>query len=144
MLWNLTKNAIKFSSTPNGTITIRSRDRDDEHLPVASSWLVIEVSDEGIGIAPELLPHVFSMFEQGGSSTRSKFGGLGLGLTISRSIVEQHGGDLRAFIAGPGKGTTLTMELPVAGRAVCPRCLSSRVGRGLAEPPPSQDSHGRG
>ena len=113
VLWNLIKNAIKFSPAGDDTITIRSRDRDDDHLPVAGSWLVIEVTDEGIGIEPELLPRVFNMFEQGGPSARPKFGGLGLGLTISRSIVEQHGGRLWAFSEGNGKGATLTVELPV-------------------------------
>ena len=113
VLWNLIKNAIKFSPAGDDTITIRSRDREDDHLPVAGSWLVIEVTDEGIGIEPELLPRVFNMFEQGGPSARSKFGGLGLGLTISRSIVEQHGGRLWAFSEGNGKGATLTVELPV-------------------------------
>ena len=114
MLWNLIKNAIKFSPAVGDTITIRSRNRDDDHSPAAGSWLVIEVADEGIGIEPELLPRVFSMFEQGGPSTRSKFGGLGLGLTISRSIVEQHGGHLGASSEGRGRGATLTLELPVA------------------------------
>jgi len=130
VLWNLLKNAIKFSPTVGGTITIRSRDRDDDQLPVAGSWLVIEVADEGIGIEPELLPRVFSMFEHGGPSTRPKFGGLGLGLTISRSIVEQHGGHLSASSGGHGKGTTLTLELPGVKAPISPPSL----------PPPTPDT----
>ncbi len=114
VLWNLTKNAIKFSSKAGGKVTIRSRNQADGHSSVAGLWLVIEVADEGIGIEPQLLPNVFNMFEQGGPSTGSKSGGLGLGLTISRSIVEQHGGRLRAASEGPGKGAILTVELPVA------------------------------
>ena len=112
VLWNLVKNSIKFSPTRGGTVTIRSRNRDDDLLQGAGSWLVIEVTDEGIGIEPELLPRVFGMFEQGGPSTGPKFGGLGLGLTISRSIVEQHEGHLWASSEGHGKGATLTVELP--------------------------------
>ena len=112
VLWNLIKNAIKFSPTAGGAITIRSRNHGDDLVPAAGSWLVIEVIDEGIGIEPELLPRLFSMFEQGGPSTGRKFGGLGLGLTISRSIVEQHGGHLSVCSEGPGKGATLTVELP--------------------------------
>ncbi len=114
VLWNLIKNAIKFSPAGRGTITIRSRNRQDDQLPVAGSLLVIEVADEGVGIEPELLPRVFSMFEQGGPATAPKFGGLGLGLTISRSIVEQHGGHLEAASEGHGRGATLTLKLPVA------------------------------
>jgi len=129
VLWNLIKNAIKFSPTGGDTVTIRSRNRDDDLLPVASSWLVIEVADEGIGIEPELLPRVFSMFEQGGPSTRPKFGGLGLGLTISRSIVEQHGGHLGASSEGHGRGATLTLELPVVGAPISRPSL----------PPPTPD-----
>ncbi len=117
VLWNLTKNAIKFSSDRKGTITIRTRNRDDDHSP-AASWLVIEVADEGIGIEPEFLPRVFNMFEQSGSATKSRFGGLGLGLTISRSIVEQHGGRMRASSPGQGKGATLTVELSLAAAHV--------------------------
>jgi PAS domain S-box-containing protein len=113
VLWNLIKNAIKFSSPGGGTVTIRSRNRDDRLLQASGSWLVIEVNDQGIGIEPELLPRVFSMFEQGGPSPGRKFGGLGLGLTISRSIVEQHGGRLAATSEGQGRGATLTLELPV-------------------------------
>lgn len=118
VLWNLIKNAIKFSPTGEGAVTIRSRNRDDDLLQVGGSWLVIEVSDEGIGIEPELLPRIFSMFEQGGPSTGPKFGGLGLGLTISRSIVEQHGGRLGASSEGHGRGATLTLELPVVAAAI--------------------------
>jgi PAS domain S-box-containing protein len=129
VLWNLIKNAIKFSPGGGGTVTIRSRNRDDDLLPVASSWLVIEVADEGIGIEPELLPRVFSMFEQGGPSTGPKFGGLGLGLTISRSIVEQHGGHLGASSEGHGRGTTLTLDLPVVGASISRPSL----------PPPTPD-----
>ena len=100
VLWNLLKNAIKFSPREGQSITIRSRNRFDDLLSTSTSWLVIEVADEGIGIEPELLPRIFNMFEQGGPLAGPKFGGLGLGLTISRSIVEQHGGHLAASTRG--------------------------------------------
>ncbi len=129
VLWNLIKNAIKFSTSGGGTVTIRSRNRDDDHLPVAGLWLVIEVADQGVGIEPELIPRVFSMFEQGGPATGPKFGGLGLGLTISRSIVEQHGGHLGASSEGHGRGATLTLELPVAAVPISRSSL----------PPPTPD-----
>jgi len=129
VLWNLIKNAIKFSPAGRGTVTIRSRNRDDDYLPVAGSWLVIEVADEGVGIEPELIPRIFSMFEQGGPATGPKFGGLGLGLTISRSIVERHGGHLRASSEGHGRGATLTLELPVAALSISRSSL----------PPPTPD-----
>jgi PAS domain S-box-containing protein len=125
VLWNLIKNAIKFSATGGDAVTIRSRNREDDHLPVAGSWLVIEVTDPGIGIEPELLPRVFSMFDQGGPSAGPKFGGLGLGLTISRSIVEQHGGHLSVSSEGHGKGATLSVELPAVTAPISRPTLQS-------------------
>jgi PAS domain S-box-containing protein len=112
VLWNLLKNAIKFTPV-GGTVTIRSRNRVDPGPETAAPWLVIEVIDQGIGIEPDVLPRLFNYFVQGSQSTGRKFGGLGLGLAISRSIVEQHGGRLKAASEGKGKGTTLTFELPV-------------------------------
>ena len=111
VLWNLVKNAIKFSP-PGGTVTIRSRNRVDPCPETFGAWLVIEVIDRGIGIEPDLLPRIFNHFVQGGPSTGRKFEGLGLGLAISRSIVEQHGGRLNATSEGKGKGATLTFEVP--------------------------------
>jgi CheY-like chemotaxis protein len=75
---------------------------------------VIEVHDRGIGIEPHLLHRIFNMFEEGGTSASRRFGGLGLGLTISRSIIERHGGRLAACSEGLGKGATLTLEIPTA------------------------------
>ena len=79
----------------------------------------VRVSDEGRGIEPEFLPHVFDRFTQQDSSTTRIFGGLGLGLAIVRHIVELHGGTVRAESAGTGKGATFSVTLPlVATRAV--------------------------
>ena len=122
VLWNLIRNAIKF--TPEGgTITVRSRDRGGERdgdgdRPVsASPALIIAVSDTGVGIAPDVLPRIFGLFEQGSDSSARRSGGLGLGLTISRSIVEQHGGRLVATSDGEGLGATFTLELPTVSAA---------------------------
>jgi PAS domain S-box-containing protein len=111
VLWNLIKNAIKF--TPRGgTVTIRSRMGDEGSPGETNGKLVVAISDTGIGIAPEVLPRIFNIFEQGGITSTRRYGGLGLGLTISRSIVEQHGGRLVAASDGEGRGATFTLELP--------------------------------
>jgi signal transduction histidine kinase/ActR/RegA family two-component response regulator len=111
VLWNLIKNAIKFTP-PGGTVTIRSRDRAARSPNDGHTALVIEVSDTGIGIEPEVLPRIFDIFEQGGISATRQYGGLGLGLTISRWIAEQHGGRLISTSAGAGCGATFTLEIP--------------------------------
>jgi signal transduction histidine kinase/CheY-like chemotaxis protein len=111
VLWNLLKNAIKFTPA-GGTVTVRSRNRGTISPDDTRSNLVIEVSDTGIGIEPEILPRIFDIFEQGGISATRQYGGLGLGLTISRWIAEQHGGRLVAASAGAGYGATFTFEMP--------------------------------
>jgi len=119
VLWNLIKNAIKF--TPHGgTITVRSRDADGCPPGATGTGLIFEVSDTGIGIEPDMLPRIFEIFEQGGLSSASRSGGLGLGLMISRSIVEQHGGHLTAASGGKGLGATFTVEMPTVGAAPIP------------------------
>ena len=102
-LWNLIKNAIKFTPT-GGKVAVRSLNAEGAGPTSAAPDLVIEVSDTGIGIAPDILPNVFDVLEQGGISATRRFGGLGLGLTISRSILEQHGGQLTARSPGKGQG----------------------------------------
>ncbi len=111
VLWNLIKNAIKFTPA-GGIVTIRSRDGEACDPGELGSRLSIAVGDTGIGIEADVLPRIFDLFEQGGSSTARRSGGLGLGLTISRSIVEQHGGRLVAVSGGRGLGSTFTIELP--------------------------------
>jgi signal transduction histidine kinase/CheY-like chemotaxis protein len=104
VVWNLLANAVKF--TPQGrTVRITlARDR---------STALIQVSDEGQGISPGFLPYVFDRFRQADSTTQRKFGGLGLGLSIVKHIVEMHGGAVRAESAGEGRGATFTINLPV-------------------------------
>ncbi|MEY2506258.1 MAG: hypothetical protein QOH01_587 [Verrucomicrobiota bacterium] len=100
IFWNLIKNAVKF--TPEGgRLEIRTKNRDD--------GLCVEVSDTGMGIDAETLPKIFNAFEQG---DRSQLGGLGLGLAISKTLVETHHGKLIAESDGPNKGATFTAIFP--------------------------------
>jgi signal transduction histidine kinase len=105
VMWNLLSNAIKF--TPAGGRVVVRVDRTPDALR-------IEVRDTGVGIAPELLPRVFEVFEQGGGEVTKKFGGLGLGLAIARALAVAHGGNIEAASDGPGRGSTFTLRLPVA------------------------------
>ena len=105
IVWNLVANAIKFTPN-NGQAEIVLR-RIDSHVEIT-------VSDNGIGISSEFLPHVFERFRQADSSPTRKHGGLGLGLAIVRHLVELHGGSASAESAGPGNGARFTVRLPVA------------------------------
>lgn len=109
VVWNLVSNAVKF--TPKGG-------RVDVTLSREQSSILIQVADNGQGIDSELLPVIFDRFRQGDSSARRKFGGLGLGLSIVKHIVEAHGGTIEAVSPGDGKGSTFTVRLPI--RAVQP------------------------
>jgi signal transduction histidine kinase len=100
VFWNLLKNAIKFTP-PEGRIAIRS-------MNLRSDVLKVEVQDSGQGIAPEVASRIFEPFEQGEHSE-----GLGLGLTISKNMIERHGGRIAAASPGPGKGSTFVVEIPV-------------------------------
>jgi signal transduction histidine kinase len=105
VVWNLLANATKF--TPKGgAISIT--------LTRVESMLELAISDTGKGIAPDVLPHVFERFKQADSSTTRTYGGLGLGLAISKSIVEMHGGAISAYSDGPDRGATFIVRLPVA------------------------------
>jgi len=101
---NLLTNAIKF--TPEGGAVSVGLAMVDGHARLT-------VSDTGIGIEPDFLPHVFTRFAQAGSSTTICHGGLGLGLAIVRYIAEAHGGDVRASSPGKGEGATFLVELPL-------------------------------
>jgi signal transduction histidine kinase/response regulator RpfG family c-di-GMP phosphodiesterase len=101
IFWNLIKNAVKF--TPEGgRLQIRTQNLDGQ--------LQVEVSDTGMGIDAETLPKIFNAFEQG---ARSQLGGLGLGLAISKALVETHNGKLTAASAGRDQGATFTATFPV-------------------------------
>jgi PAS domain S-box-containing protein len=113
VVWNLIQNAVKF--TPAGG-TIRVRSRDAEVSGNGDPRLIIEVSDTGIGIEPQVLPRIFEAFEQGEDALRHRSAGLGLGLAISRSLAQAHGGKLTAASPGKGQGSTFTLELPTIPR----------------------------
>ncbi|HEY0084235.1 MAG TPA: ATP-binding protein, partial [Pyrinomonadaceae bacterium] len=105
VIWNLLTNAIKF--TPEEGLVEVSLARSGANVQ-------IKVSDNGMGIAPEFLPHVFDRFRQADSSTTRKYSGLGLGLAVVRHLVEQHGGRVAAESDGENRGSTFTIELPVS------------------------------
>jgi signal transduction histidine kinase len=101
---NLLKNALKF--TPQGgSLTIRTTND-------TVGKLQISVVDTGVGIGPDVLPRIFNAFEQGETSMQRTHGGLGLGLAISKSLVEMHGGTITAHSDGRDKGATFTFSLP--------------------------------
>jgi signal transduction histidine kinase len=106
VLNNLVTNAIKFTP-PNGTVTIRVRPH-----PERKAMALFSVIDTGDGIPPEDQPHVFERFYQSNHAMQSKMGGYGLGLSIARLIVEQHGGEIY-FESTPGKGTTFYFTAPL-------------------------------
>jgi signal transduction histidine kinase len=103
VFWNLVKNAIKFSMG-GGRITVRT-------LNPAPGEFVLTVADTGAGIPRQTLPEIFRAFVQGESREARAAGGLGLGLAISKAIVEAHGGTIRAESAGPGLGAIFTIGL---------------------------------
>lgn len=105
VLWNLVKNSIKFTPE-NGRVTIRTSSPSDSHIQ-------IEVCDTGIGIEPPALARIFNAFEQGEQTVTRQFGGLGLGLAISKALVELHGGMIAAHSDGRGKGSRFVLNLPI-------------------------------
>jgi two-component system CheB/CheR fusion protein len=142
VFWNLLSNAIKFTA-PGGRIEMRCQTRDAGELKQmsgqahdgcrmaadeATSAVVVEVSDSGVGIEPEMLGRVFDAFEQGGRGVTRQFGGLGLGLAISRKLVELHGGRITAHSEGVGKGAMFRVVLPAiaapASTAIMPGARS--------------------
>jgi len=114
VFWNIVTNAIKF--TPQGG-------RVRAEMRCVDSWVEASVTDTGRGISPEFLPYVFEHFRQEETGNRSG-GGLGLGMAITRKLVELHGGSIFAASEGPGRGATFTVRLPaveacgVAGKGV--------------------------
>jgi signal transduction histidine kinase/CheY-like chemotaxis protein len=105
VLVNLLNNAAKYTD-PGGQIAVAVERRDDQ--------AVIRVRDSGVGFADELLPKMFDLFVQAERSIDRAQGGLGIGLTIVRSLVEMHGGTVEATSAGPGRGSEFTVTLPLA------------------------------
>ena len=105
VVWNLVANAIKF--TPKGG-EVRVV------LQKVDSSIELRVEDDGSGISPEFLPHIFERFRQETAGTRKSHGGLGLGLAIVKHLVEMHGGTVAVYSEGEGRGATFTATLPLA------------------------------
>jgi CheY-like chemotaxis protein len=105
IVWNVLSNAIKFTPS-GGHVEVRAMRAEDR--------VILRVRDDGIGVHPEFLPHLFEAFRQADGSTTRRHGGLGLGLAIVRHLVQAHGGTITPFSEGPGKGATFTIELPAA------------------------------
>jgi two-component system CheB/CheR fusion protein len=108
VFWNLLKNAVRF--TPHGgCVGIRCR-LDEESV-------IAEVNDSGIGIESEALSHIFNAFDQAERSITRRFGGLGLGLAISKALVEMHGGTIDVHSEGRDQGATFRIRLPLTAPA---------------------------
>jgi CheY-like chemotaxis protein len=103
VVWNLLSNAVKFTE-PGGSVAVELAG------DARQCWIV--VSDTGIGISAEFLPHIFERFRQADQSTTREHGGLGLGLAIAKEITELHGGVLKASSTGSGQGSRFTLTLP--------------------------------
>jgi signal transduction histidine kinase len=110
---NLLTNAAKYTE-PGGIIRLSAEATIDQ--------VVIEVRDNGIGIAQNFLPRVFDLFEQGGRPRHGEFSGLGIGLALVKSLVELHGGSVGAYSDGIGTGSAFVVRLP---------CVSPTVSCGL-------------
>ena len=132
VLWNLIKNAVKFTPT-GGSVAIATRNE--------AGRLWIGVTDTGIGIDPAILPLIFNAFEQGEDDVTKRYGGLGLGLAISRSIVEGHEGLLSVSSQGRGFGSTFQVDLPTTAPTLDPTPVVTESDslRGELHPRPDQD-----
>jgi PAS domain S-box-containing protein len=122
VIWNLLSNAIKFTPR-DGLVQVLVRP-NGENVEIA-------VRDSGAGIAAEFLTHVFERFRQGDSSTTRQHGGLGLGLSIVKHLIEQHGGTVAVASEGEQKGACFTVELPAA----TPQAIAARPDRARYSPP---------
>jgi CheY-like chemotaxis protein/two-component sensor histidine kinase len=125
VLTNLIGNAVKFTAK-GGKVSIISRNEGGERL-------VIEVSDSGIGIRPDALSRIFSPFEQGDASIHSRYGGLGLGLSIAHTLMNAHGGTLEAASEGLNRGAKFTArfqleQLSSAGAEMCGPAAAAGAG----------------
>jgi len=124
IVWNLLSNGVKF--TPSGGTVRVSLEGDEAHVRIV-------VSDDGRGIHPDFLDHVFEPFRQADGTTTRAQGGLGLGLAIVRRLVELHGGQVRAESAGLGRGARFTVEIPL-GPPLLERRGASEAGDGRPRP----------
>jgi PAS domain S-box-containing protein len=117
-LWNLLVNAVKFTP-PGGRVRVA--------LKRVNSHAEIVIEDSGVGIAPGFLPYVFERFRQADASTTRRHGGLGLGLSIVKSLVELHSGSVNAESAGEGLGSRFTVTLPIVSTQADEGAIDSRL-----------------
>jgi CheY-like chemotaxis protein len=136
VFWNLLQNACKFTPA-RGAISIRVYNEFSPQIAPAQSHdgsgteLIVEIKDTGIGISQENMARIFNAFEQGERSRTRVFGGLGLGLAISRAIIEMHGGSIAAKSEGTDKGSTITIRLHTVA--------APAAKRGKKQEPPSTE-----
>ncbi|MDB5320113.1 MAG: Hybrid sensor histidine kinase/response regulator [Phycisphaerales bacterium] len=129
IIWNLLKNAIKF--TPEGGSIELSTDN------TADGRIAVRVQDTGVGIDPASLPNIFDAFQQGGEDVTRLFGGLGLGLSITKALVDAHGGALTAVSPGKGRGSTFAVILPTTQDVATPPQMAVNPRSSGARPPKS-------
>ena len=120
VFWNLLKNAVKFTPI-NGQITLRTFNRPSS-TEAAPPELIIQVSDTGLGMDAKTIEKLFTAFQQGSREITRRFGGLGLGLSITKSIISLHGGHIEASSAGPGAGSSFVVTL-----STCPAPTPKRA-----------------
>jgi len=137
VVWNLLSNAVKFTPA-RGRVALRASQTEE--------GVVIAVEDDGEGIEPEFLPHVFERFRQGDPSTTRRASGLGLGLSIVRYLVEAHGGTVSVESAGKGQGSKFYVHLPSRASIETPAVLRSAAPSvtEAVEVPPSQPTRLQG
>jgi two-component system CheB/CheR fusion protein len=107
IIWNLLSNAVKFTPAPG---------RVEIFVEPVADHVNIQVSDTGIGLAPDLIPHIFNTFRRADGPTSVTRAGLGLGLAIVRHLVDLHSGDIHAASPGIGGGTVFTLRFPLQAR----------------------------
>ena len=129
-IWNLLSNAIKF--TPAGG-------RVELDVGADEKQVIVQVTDTGCGISPEFKPYVFDRFRQLDSSSKRTHGGLGIGLAIVRHVVELHGGTVSCESAGPERGATFTLRLPVRTEESAPIAVAPEVRQAGAMRPSSDE-----
>jgi PAS domain S-box-containing protein len=125
VIGNLLANSAKYTEA-NGHIWLS--------IAAEGPWAVLRVRDDGVGIAADMLPHVFDLFVQGDHALTRSAGGLGIGLTLVKNLVEMHGGTVEAHSAGPGTGSEFIVRLPLLAHAPAPKTQPSDARRAATAP----------